>query len=866
MSQNAPDDPVVETLEPSVKKTLKQKKEQRRLDKAEEKAVFNANVQQNVEKRLEYLISKTQIYDHFITNSKKRDRRAEAAFKNVGKNTGSASQSEPKSVMKFMSTPDFINNGEMRDYQVEGLNWMISIYENGINGILADEMGLGKTLQTISFIGYLNFTKGLSQRLKYLVIVPMSTLQNWLNEFQRWCPSLVVVKLHGTKAERYEQVQKVIKPKKFDVLVTTYEMTYVETNVLQGIKYHTVILDEGHRIKNENTLGAKKVRTLHTNHKMILTGTPIHNTVHELWALMNFLMPDIFNSGEDFDRWFESMECINNQMVTDRLRAIIKPFMLRRIKADVEKNLKPKQELKIYVGMTDLQLEWYRKLLLKELYERDSQGILNKKSLHNLLIHLRKCTSHPYLFEGAEEGPPFVTGEHLIRNSGKMIIMDKLVARHLTEGSRILIFFQFTKMMDILEDYCTLRGYKFSRLDGSLTGMARTAELESFTRAGSDKQIFLLSTRAGGLGLNLSVADVVIIYDSDWNPQMDLQAIDRAHRIGQTKQVRVYKLIAEKSVDERIVEYSEMKMTLDEKLIHKQSLKNERNFPSNIVMKDMNMYLEGKAETLAEEDLDTILVRCQKRHDQEEATRQDQLVLRHKYESLYKFDGEDFNEKREQICKTLREQEPDMPRWKRRARCLSTYASGLERMPYYLKTYKPFWLFNKRLQNYIEKEKLYYMKTMQYEGDSNEMNKKIQFALPLMRSERDDYDKLLHDSFKDWDYSSFRRFIEVSARYGKDNIDLICKSIPGQSMMAVRKYWKVFWERYTEIPGYEMILEEINNRGLKRPHTEDPAEASDVPSKKAAIETITISSDSPLEGPLESPWDSQSIISLSSEN
>uniref|UniRef100_A0A1B0CAM9 Uncharacterized protein n=1 Tax=Lutzomyia longipalpis TaxID=7200 RepID=A0A1B0CAM9_LUTLO len=811
--------------------------EQLRLEKAEEVAVYNENVNRNMENRLEYLLQRTQIYDHFISNNRRREEMVQRVRANKS--------SEAKTIFRFSKTPDFITNGEMRDYQVEGLNWMISLYENGISGILADEMGLGKTLQTISFLGYLKHTKKLSGRLKYLVMVPTTTIQNWLNEFERWCPTLKVVDLQGEKNERKARIQDEILPKNWDVLLTSYQMSYIEIGLLKKFKYHTVILDEGHRIKNENSLTARKLRELESNHRMILTGTPIHNSVHELWALMNWLLPDIFNSGDDFDRWFQNMECINNETVIERLKTIIRPFVLRRIKSDVEKSIKPKCELKVYVGMTKLQREWYQKVLLKEVTQMDGYGNFNKVKLDNLLMHLRKVANHPYLFDGAEEGPPFTAGEHLVTNSGKMVIMDKLLARLKAEGSRVLIFSQMVRMLNIIEDYCNYRGYTYCRIDGALVGDARNEEIEKFNKPGSDKFLFLLSTRAGGLGINLATADSVIIYDSDFNPQMDLQAMDRAHRIGQTKQVHVYKLILENSVDDRIVEAADMKFTLDQKLIKGAPSLTRAGLVKKILTKEMGQVLEEAHTMMADEDLDTILARCEERQKKELEEKSDQMVLQHKYESIYKFDGEDFKEKREKITEKVRLEAPDVPRWSRKGRKRSSYASKLSHLPYYIQTYEPHWFFPKALQRYTEREKLLFMQVMGHQTDDYKMEHKIAQAQPLTVSEREHYDSLLAASFKHWTKEHFDKFITACAEHGRNNIKKISTSVSGMHPTEVQLYWEAFWKNYKQLPDYEKYIRRIEfgeallaTRNVKKQHPSNGIELSGALSSPKLLQTV----------------------------
>uniref|UniRef100_A0A1I7YKY5 Helicase ATP-binding domain-containing protein n=1 Tax=Steinernema glaseri TaxID=37863 RepID=A0A1I7YKY5_9BILA len=405
-----------------------------------------------------------------------------------------------ENVFRFEQSPSYICGGEMRDYQIRGLNWLISLQHNGINGILADEMGLGKTLQTISVIGYLKHYK--HQNGPFLVIVPKSTLQNWANEFKKWCPSVKTVCLIGNEEERNNVIQNIIRPGDFDAVLTTYEMVLKTIGTLKKFVWKYLVIDEAHRIKNEKS------------------------------KLSEFM----FTSADDFDSWFSDSSMFNNSSLVQRLHQVLKPFLLRRLKSDVEKSLLPKKELKIYVGLSKMQREWYTKILMKDLDVVNGAGKLEKARLMNILMHLRKCCNHPYLFDGAEPGPPYTTDQHLVDNSGKMVLLDKLLKKLKEQGSRVLIFSQMARMLDMLEDYCWWRQYAYCRLDGSTAHEDRQRAIDEYNREGSEKFVFMLTTRAGGLGINLTSADVVIIYDSDYNPQMDLQAMDRAHRIGQKKQ------------------------------------------------------------------------------------------------------------------------------------------------------------------------------------------------------------------------------------------------------------------------------------------------------------------------------------------
>ena len=246
-----------------------------------------------------------------------------------------------------------------------------------------------------------------------------------------------------------------------------------------------------------------------------------------------------------------------------RVVQILRPFLLRRLKSDVEHALLPKIETKLFVGLSHVQREWYTKVLAKDAHALNQIGGADRVRLLNILMQLRKVCNHPYLFDGAEPGPPFEDGPHLWEASGKMMLLDKLLPKLKAAGSRVLLFSQMTRMLDMFEDYMRLKGYAYCRIDGNTKGIDRDEQMNDFNRPDSDKFIFLLSTRAGGLGVNLQTADIVILYDSDWNPQVDLQAQDRAHRIGQKKQVRVFRFITEGTVEEKIVERAEKKLYLD---------------------------------------------------------------------------------------------------------------------------------------------------------------------------------------------------------------------------------------------------------------------------------------------------------------
>lgn len=546
-------------------------------------------------------------------------------------------------VNRFETTPFYIS-GEMRDYQISGLNWLISAQENAINGILADEMGLGKTLQTISLLGYMKHY-GKMNGGRHLVIVPKSTLTNWMNELEKWCPSLRTICLAGDKKTRNQLICDVMTHgDQWDVCVTTYEMTLKEKVVLAKYNWCYMVIDEAHRIKNEKSKLSLTVRTLRSQHRLLITGTPLQNNLHELWALLNFLLPDIFNTSEDFDEWLDETPDDGDQTLIDRLHAVLRPFLLRRLKSQVESSLPAKHQINVYVQLSQLQREMYKKILMKDMELLNGDGKGERVQLQNVLMQLRKCCNHPYLLDGAEPGPPFTTDQHIVTNCGKMIVLDKLLAKLKMQNSRVLIFSQMTRMLDILEDYCDWRDYPFCRLDGTSRQEQRQRHIADYNQPGSDKFIFLLSTRAGGLGINLTTADVVIIFDSDWNPQMDLQAMDRAHRIGQLKQVRVFRFITDNTVEDKMVEKAQMKLRLDKLVIQQATLRPNSNNISKcemleVIRHGVNDVLVSDASfcDVTDEDIDSILTNRQIRRPL-----RNQSADPNCQPSVYLFEGKDY--------------------------------------------------------------------------------------------------------------------------------------------------------------------------------------------------------------------------------
>ncbi|VDO88756.1 unnamed protein product [Heligmosomoides polygyrus] len=483
---------------------------------------------------------------------------------------------KPYQVRKF-SAGDVILIRELRP--IKGLEWMVSLYNNNLNGILADEMGLGKTIQTIALITYLMEVK--QNNGPYLVIVPLSTLSNWAMEMEKWAPSVVKVMYKGNKEAR-KRVESVVRKGAFNVLLTTYEYVIREKALLGKIRWKYMIIDEGHRLKNHNCkLTLMLNGYFHAQHRLLLTGTPLQNKLPELWALLNFLLPSIFSSCGTFEQWFnapfattgEKVELNQEEtmLIIRRLHKVLRPFLLRRLKKEVESQLPDKTEYVIKCDMSALQKVLYKHMQKGLLIDSKQQS--GGRALMNTVVHLRKLCNHPFLFQSVEDScrafwkVDEVSGTDLYRVAGKLELLDRILPKLKATGHRVLMFCQMTTMMTIIEDFFNYRKWKYLRLDGSTKPDERGQLLELYNAPDSEYFLFMLSTRAGGLGLNLQTADTVIIFDSDWNPHQDMQAQDRAHRIGQKREVRVLRLITTNSVEERILAAAKYKLNVDEKVI-----------------------------------------------------------------------------------------------------------------------------------------------------------------------------------------------------------------------------------------------------------------------------------------------------------
>uniref|UniRef100_A0AAQ5Z805 DNA helicase n=1 Tax=Amphiprion ocellaris TaxID=80972 RepID=A0AAQ5Z805_AMPOC len=485
--------------------------------------------------------------------------------------------------IKFEHQPWYINatGGTLHPYQLEGLNWLRFSWAQGTDTILADEMGLGKTVQTIVFL-YSLYKEGHSKG-PFLVSAPLSTIINWEREFEMWAPDFYVVTYTGDKDSRaiireneftfedsaVKSGRKVFRmkkdtPIKFHVLLTSYELITIDQAILGSITWACLVVDEAHRLKNNQSKFFRILNGYKIYYKLLLTGTPLQNNLEELFHLLNFLTPERFNNLEGF---LEEFADISKEDQIKKLHDLLGPHMLRRLKADVFKNMPAKTELIVRVELSPMQKKYYKFILTRNFEALNSKGGGNQVSLLNIMMDLKKCCNHPYLFPvAAVEAPVLPNGSYdgnlLVKSSGKLTLLQKMLKKLKDEGHRVLIFSQMTKMLDLLEDFLEFEGYKYERIDGGITGGLRQEAIDRFNAPGAQQFCFLLSTRAGGLGINLASADTVIIYDSDWNPHNDIQAFSRAHRIGQNKKVMIYRFVTRGSVEERITQVAKRKMML----------------------------------------------------------------------------------------------------------------------------------------------------------------------------------------------------------------------------------------------------------------------------------------------------------------
>ncbi|XP_049635058.1 chromodomain-helicase-DNA-binding protein 6 isoform X3 [Suncus etruscus] len=538
---------------------------------------------------------------------------------------------------KLEKSREYKNSNQLREYQLEGMNWLLFNWYNRKNCILADEMGLGKTIQSITFLSEI-FLRGIHG--PFLIIAPLSTITNWEREFRTWTEMNAIV-YHGSQISRqmiqqYEMVYRDAQGNplsgifKFHVVITTFEMILADCPELKKIHWSCVIIDEAHRLKNRNCKLLEGLKLMALEHKVLLTGTPLQNSVEELFSLLNFLEPSQFPSETAF---LEEFGDLKTEEQVKKLQSILKPMMLRRLKDDVEKNLAPKQETIIEVELTNIQKKYYRAILEKNFsFLTKGANQHNMPNLINTMMELRKCCNHPYLINGAEEkiledfrkthcpdASDFQL-QAMIQAAGKLVLIDKLLPKLIAGGHKVLIFSQMVRCLDILEDYLIQRRYTYERIDGRVRGNLRQAAIDRFCKPESDRFVFLLCTRAGGLGINLTAADTCIIFDSDWNPQNDLQAQARCHRIGQSKAVKVYRLITRNSYEREMFDKASLKLGLDKAVLQDINRKGSTNGVQQLSKMEVEDLLrkgaygalmdeEDEGSKFCEEDIDQILQR-----------------------------------------------------------------------------------------------------------------------------------------------------------------------------------------------------------------------------------------------------------------
>ncbi|XP_068797667.1 SWI/SNF-related matrix-associated actin-dependent regulator of chromatin subfamily A containing DEAD/H box 1 isoform X3 [Struthio camelus] len=512
--------------------------------------------------------------------------------------------------------PSVLNQSlELKPYQKIGLNWLALLHKHGLNGILADEMGLGKTIQAIAFLAYL-YQEG--NKGPHLIVVPASTLDNWIREVHLWCPELNVLFYYGSQEDRkHLRVDINNKVVDFNVIVTTYNCAISSSDdrsLFRRLRLNYAIFDEGHMLKNMSSVRYQHLMTINAKNRLLLTGTPVQNNLLELMSLLNFVMPHMFSSStSEIRRMFSSKtKNAEEQSVYEKERIahakqIIKPFILRRVKDEVLKQLPPKKDLIELCAMSEKQEQLYCDLLNK--LKKTINSNEKNSDMGNVMMQLRKMANHPLLHRQyyttdklrtmsalmlkepthCDANPDLIFEDmtvmtdfelHLlckqyshvsdfkldmdqILDSGKFRTLERILSDLKEKGDRVVLFSQFTMMLDILEVLLKHRQHRYIRLDGKTQISERIHLIDQFN---TDMGIFvfLLSTKAGGLGINLTSANVVILHDIDCNPYNDKQAEDRCHRVGQTREVQVIKLISKGTIEESMLKISQQKLKLEQ--------------------------------------------------------------------------------------------------------------------------------------------------------------------------------------------------------------------------------------------------------------------------------------------------------------
>ncbi|XP_044729933.1 SWI/SNF-related matrix-associated actin-dependent regulator of chromatin subfamily A containing DEAD/H box 1 homolog isoform X1 [Chrysoperla carnea] len=529
---------------------------------------------------------------------------------------------------------------KLAGYQMVGLNWLAVMHAQGVNGILADEMGLGKTVQVIAFLAHLKQIG--AARGPHLIVVPASTLENWNNELARWCPALKVFMYYGSQEDR--RTMRISWSRGglegYDIVLTTYSMVMSspeERKMFRITQMHYVVFDEAHMLKNMNTQRYENLVRIKASNRILLTGTPLQNNLLELMSLLIFVMPTMFaGKTDDLKNLFQKTSKASSTKADNedndlppferdqiaQAKRIMKPFVLRRLKRDVLKDLPAKTDQTLLVPMNEAQSERYKKLI--QSFQSDDGTIYSNGEVSGMamMMDMRKLSNHPLLLRYHYEHKTLammasrlasdplyketnqayiiedltfmsdyqihkLTQEYKsissyklppekIIASGKFEKLDEMLPQLESDGHRVLIFSQFVIMLDVLEEYLNIRQIKYLRLDGNTPVVIRQQLIDQYIE---DKSIFvfLLTTKAGGLGINLTAADTVIIHDIDFNPYNDKQAEDRCHRMGQKRPVSIYRLISAGTIEEGMSQMAKEKLKLEREITT-----NEENEPQEM--------------------------------------------------------------------------------------------------------------------------------------------------------------------------------------------------------------------------------------------------------------------------------------------
>ncbi|KAL4501101.1 hypothetical protein ABPG73_013839 [Tetrahymena malaccensis] len=551
---------------------------------------------------------------------------------------------------KYKHQPNFITGGSLHKFQIDGVNWLSESYNKANNVILADEMGLGKTVQTVSFLNYLYYEKDIDG--PFMVVAPASTLYNWLREFTIWGDKFNVLVYTGNQASRslirhrefYFKIKNPLKKgkkkkdlvPKFNALITSYDTAINDAHFLRKIQWECLVVDEAHRLKNNESKFFKISSTIQTRHKVLLTGTPLQNNILELLNLIEFICPQKAKTMKNFEslKMFlqattaqtkqqqqqdEQIPEAERKKALSELTKMLAPHLLRRKKTDVDLELPEMEEIIVKISLTDTQKYYYKNVLVKnydnlKLLDNKSKNF-SKFSLLNILMSLRLVCNHPSLFLYKKK---YVIPkkdkfqEEFVDCSNKLKFLERMIPKLLQQNHKMLIFSQFTMMLDILGEFFNFKGWAFERLDGTTSVIDRQKTIDAFNQKDSKAKIFLLSTRAGGLGINLTSADTIFFTDSDFNPYRDVQAISRAYRMGQESKVKVYRLVSKYSAEERIIEIATRKLLLESIIINPINKFTKEDFETilkNGTYEMFNKNLEEKDQEFTDEQIDALISR-----------------------------------------------------------------------------------------------------------------------------------------------------------------------------------------------------------------------------------------------------------------